>query len=787
MHDDIKKIAIIGANKEGMSLLPLLLADKKSCVTLIADSNRDAMLFKLNELGYRLSTKLNIRTTTDLNAIKDIAGLDIIINALQDQATETFLESPEFKDIEKLGTLSTRLLWNVRASEPASGAEPSAAMEQFTLLGSLREIVDAVRLTIDRKELLSVVLKLATESTRAERGSIMLVAPDEGMLRVEIAKGMDEEVVRKIRVPLGEGISGKVALEGKPVLVSGKARGEDYPRLKERSDVKSAMCVPLVVNGEVIGVINVSSSESMHVFTNEDLRFLSSMASLAAEVIQRSNEYERLRIDAAKFTFWKEVDAIMSSSVPMDARLNTVARKLVEFIAGLTCFIYIYNEDRNRLFLRAASIRDSRSICALSLRPGEGIEGSAISAMKETFLVDRTAETNLKRVYFSLPMVSHGTLVGTLNGQVVSAQGISKYQELFLKDITGLIAESVYAHKKAENEKMRSRKIFAVDEAGLEMISGKDPARLATIISATPAAILGAEGSILRVRMEGSLKYQPAATFGLDDKHVREYLMPIERETVMEVMRKKDIVVREFSEEGSPYIRSVLSSPLRAGTDIAGVLTLFNKTSDESFYPCGFSKSDVETFARFVVYAEKSLVNILAGAAAAVEKEHEKEHTTISLFEKKVEIEINRAMRSDRRLTLATVSFVWMADAVAMRKAGFESRFVAYVRKKARTFDVAVRLDKETLAFLFLDTEYNMARLLQSVAEFVVTDAGLSAMFNEGKVEVWYGGASFPRDGKKFSEIFANASTRQKFDINRDYETELNPLTPVVTPEGRGG
>lgn len=783
MFDDIKKIAVIGANKEGLSLLPLLLADKKSCVTLIADSNPDAMLFKLNELGYRLSSNLNIRTTTDLGSLKDIAGLDIIINTLQDQATETFLESAEFKDVEKLGALSTRLLWAVRAGEPASGTEPNLATEQFTLLGSLREIVDAVRLTIDRKELLSVVLKLATESTRAERGSIMLIAQDEGTLRVEIAKGMDEEVVRKIRVPLGEGISGKVALEGKPALVSGKAKSENYARLMERSDVKSAMCVPLIVNGAVIGVINVSSSESKHVFTNEDLRFLTSMASLAAEVIQRSNEYERLRIDAAKFTFWRDVDSIMSSSVPIDTRLNTVARKLVEFVDGLTCFIYIYNEDRNRLFLKAASIRDSRSICALSLHPNEGIEGYAISSMKETFLVDRTAEGSTKRIYFSLPMISHGALVGTLNGHVISAQGLSKYQELFLKDIVGLIADSVYDHKKAESEKMRSRKIFAVDETGLEMITGKDPGRLATIIVTTPAAILGAEGSVLRIRTEGSAKYQAIATFGLDDKHMREYLLPFEHDTVMEVLRKQGVVAREFSEEGSPYIRSVLSAPLRVGTDIMGVLTLFNKTSDESFYPCGFSKSDAETLARFVVYAEKSLVNILAKHSVTVEKEHEKEETTLSLFEKKVEIEINRAMRTDRRLTLATIAFVWMQDAVALRKAGFESRFVAYVRKKARTFDVAVRLNKETLAFLFLDTEYNIARLLQSVAEFIITDPALNSLFNEGKVEIWYGGASFPRDGKKFTEIYAKAVTRQKFDLNKDYEAEFNPLaTPPSTP-----
>ena len=232
MSGDVKNIAIIGANKEGLKLLPVLMGDLRTKVCVIADPNKDAMLFKLKELGYRLAPGRKITVTTDLNEIKKVEGLDIIVNALQDQATEKFLEAPEFKDVEKLGPLSTRLIWGVRASAPIEGLGQDKSHEQSNLLTAFREIVDAVRLTIDRKELLSVILKLASESTRAERGSIMLLT-EEKTLRVEIAKGMDDEVVRKIRVPMGEGISGRVWATGKPHLISGKARTEEFSRPME--------------------------------------------------------------------------------------------------------------------------------------------------------------------------------------------------------------------------------------------------------------------------------------------------------------------------------------------------------------------------------------------------------------------------------------------------------------------------------------------------------------------------------------------------------------------------
>ncbi|MBI5642894.1 MAG: GAF domain-containing protein [Deltaproteobacteria bacterium] len=774
MPNGIKNIAIIGANKEGLKLLPYLIADKKSKLCLIADSNRDAMLFKLNELGYRLGKKLDVKITTDLNELKRAPDLDVIVNALQDHATEKFLEGPEFRDIEKLGPLSTRLIWGVKASTPENGTG-DRINEQTALLTSLREIVDAVRLTIDRKELLSVILKLATESTLAERGSIMLISPEERMLRVEIAKGMDEEVIRKIRVPLGEGISGKVAREGKPLLISGKARGGEFARPMERSDVKSAMSVPLIVNGEVIGVINVSSSESVHVFTNEDLQFLTSLAGLAAEVIQRSNEYEMLRVNAAKFNFWKEIDSIMSSSVPLDKRLNSVAKKLVDIVTGLTCFIYIFDEDRNRLFLSASSIKDSKGLGLLSLRAGEGMEGASIETMRDVFLVDRADEGATKRVYLTLPMITHVVLVGTLNGQVISSQGLSKYHEAFLKDIRTLIAESVYKHKQAEKEKLKSRKMFAVDEAGLEMISMKDPRKMVTIIATAPAAILSAEGSLLRIKQNGGKRFQTAATFGLDDQSIREYFLPIEKETVMEVLRKKDLVMREFSEEASPYIRSVLSRPLLVDDTVIGVLTIFNKTSEATVYPCGFSKSDADTLARFSVYAEKALSNIITIPPKEVKAEIKLEsaQSPLMLFEQRIEQELNRARRFDKGMVLATVRIAGLKDAFGDGKAEFESRLINIIRKKTRSFDIVVRLNEETFGFLFLDTNEKIMRLIGSITEVIANDESFHKAFLNGKADILYGYAAFPKEGDSFAELFAKASRRIKLDLGKTYNQEF--------------
>lgn len=773
MLHDTRNVAIIGANKEGLALLPVLLADKKTRVRMIADENPDAMIFKLGELGLGLAKRLDIKLTGDLGDIRKIEDLDVIINVLQDGASEKFLESHDFKDVEKLGALSARLIWGVSGDGAQRLPAQGGAKDSGSLLGSLHEIVDAVRLTVDRKELLSVILKLATESTRAERGSIMLISREDGMLRMEIAKGMDEEVVRKVRVPSGVGISGKVARDGKPLLITGKAtpkKDENFSPARDRSDVKSAMCVPLIVHNEVIGVINVSSSESSLVFTDKDLAFLMSLAGLAAEVIQRSNEYEKMRVDAAKFTFWKEADAVLSSRMPLDKGLNIIAKKLAQIVPGLTCFFYIYDEDFGRLSLKASSIKDTKGLGALSLRHGEGIEGASLDAMKDIILVDRTEEGSVRRLYLSLPMVSGGHHVGAISGHIVSARGLSIHHESFLKEIRSLIADGVFRYRQTEKEKTTSREMFAVDEAGLEMLSMSDPARLLTIMAATPAAVIGAEGALLRIRHVETGRFQPLANYGLDDTMVKNAFIPLEKETVLEVLRRKEPVTREFSEETSPYIRSVLSLPLNADGRINGVLTLFNKTVDGAFYPSVFSKSDLDVLLRFAVYIESGLARIVKGASKEAASTGP---APLELFRKRAEEEISRARRFDKGFVLATIRIAGQIGPVFKSGVEFEHRLAALFRKKTRNFDVVVKLDAETYGFLLLDTNEKVTRPLDAIIEVVSTDAVFHDAVANGSIDILYGFALFPRDGAAFKELFDCASKRERINLGKTYDSEL--------------
>lgn len=764
----IKHIAIIGANREGLSLLPTLLQDKTIKIETIADNNKNALLFKLDELGYRLAESLYVQLTSNLDDIKKLEKLDIIINASEDNSIQAFLQQSEFKNIEKLSPLSAKLIWGM--GEEKLRFKQYGADSHAVLLSSLREVVDAIRLTNDRKELLSLILRLAIESTSAEKGSLMLLDRDGKCLTVEIAEGMEEEIVRKIKVPLGVGIAGRVAQDGKPLLISGKPSDEEFQHLRERSDVKSALCVPLIINKFIIGVINVNSVESTHTFTQDDLSFLTRLASLASEVILRSKEYEEMRWDTAKFNIWKEIDRVLGISKPLEKRLNEVCGTLSEFIDGLSCSIYIFNDDTQMLHLKASTLTNMKALGSFALRKGEGIDGWVANTGKGVILAEKEpAADEPKKIYISLPVTADNHVIGLLSGQVVSIKGLLPHEESFLKEIVAPIAKAINSHQKQERQFLKSNKMIAVDETGLELIAIRDPDKLSNIIATAAAAIIGADGSALRMRHNGTTKYQLRAARGLDDEKIRASFLPVERDVLQEVMKTQKSVIKNFPKESNPLVVSLLAHPLQRDGKVTGILTLFNKIVPGAFYPEHFSKIDMEILERFMVYVEKALLNIMLQEEEKTKTQELLDNIMIGreFLEKRAEEEIGRAKRFGKRFVVMIVHIPSLAAFSQEQDKGRKLivKILDGLRERVRNFDVAAKLDNEKLAFLFLESDEGAIRVINKLCNAVEGGGLLDKNLLKYEIGIRYGYAIFPDDGDTFEALLKKAVPKVEIKV----------------------
>ena len=154
------------------------------------------------------------------------------------------------------------------------------------------ELSHALITNFDLPRLLDLIVTTAIEVTDADRGSVMLLDESQGVLTINAAKGIDEDVVQSTRVRLGEGIAGRVALTGKPLLLRRREEEPSLRALRQRDEhISSAIAVPLRIEDRIVGTLNVNESHRMKEFGQEDVRALKLFADQAALALEKAQLY----------------------------------------------------------------------------------------------------------------------------------------------------------------------------------------------------------------------------------------------------------------------------------------------------------------------------------------------------------------------------------------------------------------------------------------------------------------------------------------------------------------
>lgn len=166
-----------------------------------------------------------------------------------------------------------------------------------SLSGNLMTLTNTLLFAENKEELYRSIMEIAADLVGASRGSIMLIDKNGKSMHIGFCKGMNSSVAQSITVKLGEGIAGKVASSGTPLLVhdvekDSRVRMPNRPRFK----TKSLLCVPLKIKDRTMGVLNLSDKENLGVFNESDLNLLASFADLASLMIERTWAIEKSSI-----------------------------------------------------------------------------------------------------------------------------------------------------------------------------------------------------------------------------------------------------------------------------------------------------------------------------------------------------------------------------------------------------------------------------------------------------------------------------------------------------------
>ena len=178
----------------------------------------------------------------------------------------------------------------------AAGGELEQKARELAAFLSVSKVLTSLSDLSDLNKALGSALDKTLKIMRQDVGGILLLNEETGMLTYRVHRGLSRRYVANVRLKLGEGIAGKVAEYGKPMVsrdVSVDPQAA-HPDLAAADKLRAFASVPLLTERKILGVLNVASHESRE-FSTEDVRLLEGIGRQIATAIRNSRLHQEVR------------------------------------------------------------------------------------------------------------------------------------------------------------------------------------------------------------------------------------------------------------------------------------------------------------------------------------------------------------------------------------------------------------------------------------------------------------------------------------------------------------
>src|SRR5437016_3074653 len=282
----------------------------------------------------------------------------------------------------------------------------------------LLEVADVVNTTLDLDTTLRRVAELVRKVFDYEIFAILLLNEKTQELRIRFNVGYKRELADKIRIKMGEGVTGLAAQHREAMLVGDVTTDPRY--ISGVPDVRSELAVPLIVKNKVIGVIDIESPQPNQ-FNEEHKRLLTLIASRMAVGIENARLYTRTTRQARTLLLLNEIARELTSILNLDELLKRIAELLSRLIDYQMFSILLVDAAGEKLQHRF-SLRFQENIHLKHDIPlGKGIVGFAAESREAVLVRDvkkdpRYIDTNPEtRSELAVPLIYKDKVIGVLD------------------------------------------------------------------------------------------------------------------------------------------------------------------------------------------------------------------------------------------------------------------------------------------------------------------------------------------------------------------------------------
>jgi len=181
-----------------------------------------------------------------------------------------------------------------------------ATNERIDHLERLLEVVRGLTTAPDLDSFLQTIIAEASEMTESELASILEYDAEAKELRFLSTIWFDRDVLRPMGVPLEGSVAGEVFRKGQPLVIQDTKADQRHFKVVDRvtkHETHSLAAVPIIVRGEIIGVLEALNKRDDAHYTEEDLTILATLSALAAQAMRNvhlDRQVRKARIDLAE-------------------------------------------------------------------------------------------------------------------------------------------------------------------------------------------------------------------------------------------------------------------------------------------------------------------------------------------------------------------------------------------------------------------------------------------------------------------------------------------------------
>ena len=282
----------------------------------------------------------------------------------------------------------------------------------------LLEVADVVNTTLDLETTLRRVAELVRRVIDYEIFAILLLNEQKQELYVRFEVGYPHGVADRIRVKVGNGITGRAAQTRQAILVDDVGKEDTY--IPAVPNVHSELAIPLIVKNRLIGVIDIEASEKGY-FTEEHKRLLTLIGSRMAVAIENARLYTRTTRQARTLLLLNEIAQELTSILNQDELLRRVGELLSRLIDYQMFSVLLVDESGEKLQHRFALRFQERLHLKHDIPIGNGVVGYAAQSREAILVPDVNKDPRYMllnpetRSELAVPLIYKEKVIGVLD------------------------------------------------------------------------------------------------------------------------------------------------------------------------------------------------------------------------------------------------------------------------------------------------------------------------------------------------------------------------------------